>query len=267
MKKAVPYLFIILLLTIGAWYFFTKDPDPVHQLPEELVPPEMPVVSQPEQLTEPDITYPVVEPEPEIVPEPLPPLFESDTAVKQELEVIVGSEPLANYLVKDQAISRMVSTIDSLTARQVPPPINPVRSVPGTFVVETVGDRTVMSEENFARYNAYVDLLNTAETDSILATYRHFYPLFQQAWEENGKRGSFNDRLLEVIDELLMTPDVPGPVYLTKPEAVYLFDNPDLEALSAGQKILIRMGNANASVVKDKLLDIRSRLVSENEVF
>ncbi len=57
-------------------------------------------------------------------------------------------------------------------------------------------------------------------------------------------QGSVNDRLIEVIDNLLATPDVEGPVYLTKPEAVYLFEDPELEALTAGQKVLLRMGSA-----------------------
>ena len=72
--------------------------------------------------------------------------------------------------------------------------------------------------------------------------------------------GSFNDRLLEVIDDLQETPDVTGPVYLFKPEAVYLFEDPELEALTAGQKVLVRMGSENASVVKEKLTEFKQGL-------
>ena len=56
-----------------------------------------------------------------------------------------------------------------------------------------------------------------------------------------------------MVDHLLATPEVSDPVYLIKPEAFYIFENPDLEALSAGQKALIRMGGANASAIKSKL--------------
>jgi len=72
--------------------------------------------------------------------------------------------------------------------------------------------------------------------------------------------GLFSDRLFEVIDNLLETPDIPGPVYLTKYEAVYLFEDPELEAMTAGQKVLARMGSANASIVKEKLMDVRTGL-------
>ena len=38
---------------------------------------------------------------------------------------------------------------------------------------------------------------------------------------------------------------------------------PELEALSAGQKTLIRMGNANALRIKAKLREIRKELISQ----
>jgi hypothetical protein len=43
---------------------------------------------------------------------------------------------------------------------------------------------------------------------------------------------------------------------------MYRYADPELEARSAGQKVLMRIGNANAAVVKDKLRAIRRELVS-----
>jgi hypothetical protein len=209
---------------------------------------------------EPQVEDVLVNPEPEILPDPLPQLTESDPEINQALSEIVGANPLAEYLVKDQAISRIVASIDSLTSRQVPAQINPVRPASDKFVVDTEGDSVVMSVQNFARYDGYVTLIQSADTGAMVALYQLYYPLFQQAWEENGGEGSFNDRLLEVIDHLLETPDIPGPVYLSKPEAVYVFEEPELEAMTAGQKILVRMGSVNAAVVKEKLAEARTEL-------
>jgi hypothetical protein len=72
--------------------------------------------------------------------------------------------------------------------------------------------------------------------------------------------GEFNKRLLAVIDELLATPEVTDPVNLVKPEAYYLYTNSELESRSAGQKILLRMGQENSSRVKVKLSEIRESL-------
>jgi len=261
MRKAAPYLILVLIFAVAGWYFFTGEPEEVH----ELAPPELPPVIPAETN---QIERPVVEvneqllpqPEPETVPEPLPLLNESDPEVRQTLSGLVGANPLAMYLVKDHVISRMVATLDSLTARQVPSEINPVKPADDTFMVQTEGERSFMSPENFARYDGYVALIGDMDTGSLISAYQLYAPLFQEAWEENGGEGAFDDRLIDLIDHLLTTPDVPGPVYLTKPEAVYLFEEPALEAMSAGQKILIRMGSANAAIVKEKLTDIRAEL-------
>lgn len=65
-----------------------------------------------------------------------------------------------------------------------------------------------------------------------------------------------------VIDSLLATPDVQAPIRLIKPEAFYLYADPELEALPAGQKVLLRMGSTNTGRVKPKLQEIRDLLVA-----
>lgn len=258
MKKTAPFLLLVILFAAAAWYSFVKQPEPVHELPPPQLPPAMPAeVKQ----AEPQVEDVVINPEPEILPEPLPQLAKSDPEINQALAEIVGADPLAEFLVKDQAISRIVATIDSLTSRQVPAQINPVRPPSDKFIVDTEGESMVMSAQNFARYDGYVALVQGMDSGAMVALYQLYYPLFQQAWEENGGEGAFNDRLLEVIDHLLETPDIPGPVYLSKPEAVYVFEEPELEAMTAGQKILVRMGSVNAAVVKEKLAEARTELI------
>ena len=47
---------------------------------------------------------------------------------------------------------------------------------------------------------------------------------------------------------------------MIKPEAYYLYVDEELEALTAGQKVLLRMGPDNAARVKAKLAEIRNAL-------
>jgi hypothetical protein len=261
MKKAIPYVLLLILFGGAAWYSLMKPTKPVDELPPPVTAPvetDTQVQAPTESGTE--VIYPELEPEPVIPPEPLPVLNESDPEIKQALADITGADALAQYLVTDQVISRVVASIDSLTSRQVPVHINPILPAREAFQVDEEGESFVLSERNFARYDGYVTLLKNMDTGLLTTFYRRYSPLFQQAWEENGGLGSFKDRMIEVIDDLLGTPDVTGPVYLTKPEAVYLFENPELEAMTAGQKVLVRMGSANAEVVKEKLVEIREAL-------
>ena len=95
----------------------------------------------------------------------------------------------------------------------------------------------------------------------LAAVYIQFYPLFQQSYAELGYPSRyFNDRVFEVIDHLLSAPDVTGPIALTQPKVLYEFADPQLQELSAGQKILVRMGPDNEAKVKAKLREIRKLL-------
>ena len=55
-----------------------------------------------------------------------------------------------------------------------------------------------------------------------------------------------------------MTPAPKGPVKLTQPRVFYEYADPALEQLSAGQKVLLRMGNANAAQLKKKMREFRA---------
>ena len=259
MKKAVPFLLLV-ILAVAAWYFFLKPTAPVIESPVQAVVPVEPDSRDLPPPTVSDVIEPEFETEPVIPPEPLPVLSESDPEVMQALGDIANEESLSQYLVMDQVISRAVASIDSLTSRQVPVHINPITSAKGAFLVDKEGEDLVLSPRNFARYDDYVALLQQMDAGSLVSFYGRYAPLFQEAWEQNGGLGSFDERMIEVIDNLLETPDVPGPVYLTKPEAVYVFEDPNLEAMTAGQKVLVRMGSVNATVVKQKLAEVKAIL-------
>jgi hypothetical protein len=82
--------------------------------------------------------------------------------------------------------------------------------------------------------------------------------LFQSAYTELGYPDAyFNDRLVEVIDHLLETPEPAGPVALVRPHVLYEYANPDLESLSSGQKLMLRMGNEHMVRIKKMLGELR----------
>lgn len=114
------------------------------------------------------------------------------------------------------------------------------------------------AQGNAARYAAYVKLVRAVDAAKLVSVYVGFYPLFQQAYEELGyPKAYFNDRLVEATDDLLAAPELAGPIKLAQPGVLFEFADPDLEARSAGQKIMIRMGRDNAVQVKAKLREIR----------
>ena len=99
--------------------------------------------------------------------------------------------------------------------------------------------------------------------DTVYDTYRRFYPLFQKAYEQLGYPDAyFNDRLVEVIDHLLEAPVPAEPILLVRPNVLYVFADPELEALSSGQKLMLRMGPDNSANLKRFLDQFRDRLTA-----
>ena len=121
-----------------------------------------------------------------------------------------------------------------------------------------------IAAENAARYTAAVKLVEATDPQALSAAYFRVYPLLQQAYVDLGYPNAyFNNRLVEVIDHLLETPDVKAPLQVVQPNVFYEFADPQLEALSSGQKALLRIGPENAAIVKKKLRELRSAVASK----
>jgi len=193
---------------------------------------------------------------------PLPPLDESDAYFELALLELFGPE-LSAMLQNELLIERTVGSLDNLGRERVPERMRPVGRLSGGFEVDgTGGDAGYrISERNYARYEDAVALFEQANLNDMIDTYRRFYPLLQEAYSLLGyPEKHFNDRLVAVLDTLLATPEPEGPVELVREHVLFEYRDPSLESLTAGQKLLIRMGNDNAGRVKAVLEDLRERL-------
>jgi hypothetical protein len=195
--------------------------------------------------------------------EALPALNDSDAMVQESLTGVLGRPTIEALLVPQNIVRHIVVTIDNLERHKVAPELRPVKPTAGQTAVSTQGDLTVLSADNFDRYTTFVHAVQAADVKALAAVYQREYPLFQQAYEDLGYPGKyFNDRLVEVIDHLLETPEISTPIQLEQPRVFYTFADPTLESRSAGQKLLIRMGPANARIIKAKLRELRAEIVA-----
>jgi hypothetical protein len=192
------------------------------------------------------------------------PLDRSDPVFIEALARLNGWSPaVLKLLLPGDLIRHIVATVDALPREKLPIAALPTKPVPGPFRVTAQGDATTISPVNARRYDALVGAANGLDMAGLARVYRHFYPLFQQAYHDLGyPKGNFNDRLVEVIDDLLEAPDPKPPVAVVSPGVMYHYVDPDLEALSSGQKILVRMGEANEKIVKAKLGEFRAAVVA-----
>ena len=266
MKDPDAKLLVLIVLAAGLagglWYFwadiFPPADKPVVLQPESVVE-EMPVQSGP--------VHPLATSRPsgqidgELVP--LPALDDSDSYFLLALIDTFGPD-LERMLVNEAHIDKFVATVDNLTRSHVSEKIRPVGRLSGAFAVEAAHDdgRFYLNRDNYDRYDLLVNLVTRADLEAIAAMYRRFYPLFQESYLRLGYPDAyFNDRVVEVIDHLLATPEPDEPIRLVRPHVLYEFADAEMEALSSGQKLLFRMGGEHAAKIKRVLLGMRVLIV------
>lgn len=276
MNKTNLIIFILLVLlgAVGLTIYFQGNPVPeqVIQDMQPTTPPEPiknPIVHYPvpeaiqEQLTAPteqnEIT--VQTPSPQL-PEVLPSVQESDQSIQEALNGLFSGTTI-KLLFMENFIQRVVATIDNLPEKRLPRAHLPIKAPGGKFLVAGTTEAPQISSRNHKRYNSYLSLLESINHDLAIKIYTHFYPLFQTSYEQLGYQNAyFNDRLVYVIDHLLETPNPPDPIQLSQPAVLFTYADPNLEKLSAGQKILLRIGQEQRSRAINILNIYRKKLTS-----
>lgn len=248
-------------LAAGVYFFWPQAPAPAPTAAVE--PPPAPPAPEAAAPAPPAIEHPV---EPIRPQEQAPPLAmaDSDGPLASALGHLLGDERLRQWLFMDSMVRRFVATVDNVPRQTVAMKVRSLRPVPGPFEVMRDGDAMVIDAKNAARYAPYVQALERVDAKQLAGVYLRFYPLFQQAYEELGyPQGYFNDRLVFAIDHLIATPEVAGPLRLAQPRVLYEYEDPQLEALSAGQKAMLRMGPDNAKRVKVRLRALRAEITAQ----
>ncbi|HEX9474006.1 MAG TPA: DUF3014 domain-containing protein [Steroidobacteraceae bacterium] len=253
-NRAIPALIAVLILgSAAAWYWWPRlAPTPT---------PPPPVTAPPAPETEPAIEHPL--PTAADSGPALPALNESDPVFLGAIGQLRGGDALRTMLQPETMIRHIVATVDNLARPRLAVEMRPVRSTPGAFL--TIGDeqQATLDDRNAARYATAIAALRALDMRAVSALYQHYYPLFQRAYEDLGyPHAYFNDRLVAVIDHLLATPQPPGTLALVRPKVFWEYADPELEARSAGQKLLLRMGHENAAMVRARLRELRALIVT-----
>jgi Protein of unknown function (DUF3014) len=267
---------LIALAVGGGWYWWQQEKQsrlpPLSTPTAEPAP--APVAAAPAPAAaEPVIQHPIEEPAAGAAEAPRT-LDQAEAVIAKAIGALLGNKPGASMVRRDDFVRRAVATIDNLGRTHAAPRLWPVDPMAGKITVLSQGGSEVIAQGNSARYSAFVTLAESLDAARVAALYKQNYPLFQSAYKELGYPNAyFNDRLVAVIDQLLATPEPAGPLAVrltnvkgevasTQPWTRYEFADPQLEALPAGSKMLLRMGNDNARKLKAKLRELRAAIAT-----
>jgi len=249
-KPIIAVAALVVVLAAAGAYFLRHRAAP---LPTETAP----AASVP--AAEPSIAHPLPADADAASAAALPDLADSDAPLRDALGQIAGAAAVKNYLLPENLIRRLVVTIDNLPRQKVAVERRPTPAIGGSLLADGDELHATLDRQNFERYKPMVTVISKLDMQQLAAVYFRFYPLFQQSYQNLGyPTGYFNDRLVQVIDVMLATPQPVGPIELVRPNVMYTYADPALEARPAGQKLLIRMGPDNAAVIKAKLMELRA---------
>jgi Protein of unknown function (DUF3014) len=258
-KPLIGVAALVVVLVFGGWLWLrhraatlAPAPPPAAASAASQAPPAEPAIQQP--LPSQSDAAPAA---------PVPALADSDSAFRDALTQMAGADAVGNYLRPDAIIRNLVVTVDNLPRQKLAVEKRPIVATAGSFAANGDELHATLDARNFERYKPLVAVIGTLDMAKLVAVYTHFYPLFQEAYQNLGyPNGYFNDRLVQVIDLLLATPQPSGPIELVQPNVMYTFADPALESRPAGQKLLIRMGPDNAKAIKSKLMELRALITA-----
>lgn len=261
-------------VVVGGWLLWRryKGEEPPPAETAQAPPPEMPMDAAPPADAMPSgPRYPIEAADD--VPKRRSPSADPDERVRQALIATIGRTALRNYFKVENFAHNVVATVDNLGRETASPSMWPVNRTGGPFMTES-NHATTIAAKNAQRYAPFIHQMSNVNTSKVVALYVDLYPQLQKAFEEMGYPGVyFNDRVVEVIDLMLETPRVDGPIAVKRPgdgaeggataaSNLYQLADPQLESLAAGQKILLRIGTENANAVRAKLTDLRHQITA-----
>ncbi|AGP79721.1 DUF3014 domain-containing protein [Alteromonas mediterranea] len=270
-KSLGPHFIIvgILLIVILAIVFWPSEdePEPAVTPETEVTEPEITEPQEPE-VFEPAQPAPTVELEEKDEVEPLPesvesapePLDTSDPAVKASLiESSSADEATVNrMLVNEGLIQRFVVSVTNLANDEMAPNHQLLTPPEQNFRVYSQAGKQWIDAASYKRYTPYVDMLESFDNDALLNIYGIYKGDIQAKFSEIGNPDEdFNQVLLEAIDQLLDTPEVPVPVEVYSDSVAYKYADERLENLNEPQKQLLRTGPDNMRRIKAKLRELK----------
>lgn len=215
---------IILVVLVGAWWM-SRKPAPPAQAAKAVTSTEAPITTTPP-------------------PPPLPPLDQMDPMMRSLLGVLSNHPELAKWLATDSLVKQLAMAIDQASQGHSPSKNFKVVAPASGFATTRRNNRRVIDPASYKRYNALVGAVTSMDASQVAKVYKTIKPRLNEAYRNSGHPDGDVDRAVQTaLDTLLETPLLKDPIAVTEgPGARWEFNDPHVEALTASQKQLIRMG-------------------------
>jgi len=185
----------------------------------------------------------------------VPPLDESDAVVRTLVRTITSHPAALKWLGTSGLIRTFTVVVENLVDGSTPARHLAVLRPASAFRVVERDRQLFIDPRSYERYDGLADAAASIDPAGAARVYATLKPRIQEAYGQLGLPPDSFDRALErAIVLLLQTPVVDGPIRVAPKGGIgYQYSDPNLEALTAAQKHLLRTGPRNVRTVQSAL--------------
>jgi hypothetical protein len=241
-------LLVLLALAVlgagGAWWWFHRPPEPPAPAPAAIA-----------TATPAPAPSPATTPVPTVAPDRL----------RELLEAISVSATFRKWLAQGDVLQRWVVVTDNLAEGVSPRGRLPFMVPREPFKAVQRGDRWVVAEASFKRYDLLADVVGSVDAAAAVRAYRELHGPLEAAYRALGyPEGSLDRVTAAALHRLSAAPVQEGELEVSPsgdaPGALFLFTSPALEARGQVEKHLLRMGPRNTRIIKAKAKQLEQAL-------
>jgi hypothetical protein len=183
----------------------------------------------------------------------LPPLAESDPAVRDIVGGLSRDPLVASWLAGDQLLRSAASVLSGVAEGRSPAALLRRLAPSGAFSVRTANGRTVIDPASYRRYDPVAAAAESVDPAAAARVYRTLAPRLDEAFKELGMPGTLDETVERAAHQVLTAPIVDGDIAVVPSGAVYAYADPALENLTPVAKLMVRMGPENARRIQEKI--------------
>ena len=182
----------------------------------------------------------------------LPALDASDALVREIVRMLSTHPRVLAWLAGNGLVRNFVVVVVNTADGRTPAPQLPRLRPAGRFTVTNRNGMLTIDPRSYDRYNLLAAAAASLDPTVSSRVYATFKPLIEEAYRDLGYPDTPFDMTLERAIVRVLSTRPPGePVRLVPGKgALYLFADPNTEALPAAQKQLLRMGPRNLQTVQ-----------------
>ncbi|MDN3639756.1 DUF3014 domain-containing protein [Simiduia curdlanivorans] len=233
--------------------------------------PEVVVVEAPVEVAAP--VQREVEPEPEVsVPvkaeqelDLIGPAMSIAVSHPMIIDIVQSLSPsLVQWLVSEELLRKWVILIDQIAEGQISNKFLPVQYEMPPFAVVGTPQLATGDPKNYDRANKLVKAFVAIEPEVLVAYYRLWQPLLDEAYAELGKKGTFDERVVQAIRQLQSVPAMPEAGELAAKPVMYKFIDPTMEKAPSLHKWMWRLGPKNQAEIKGYLTRVKLAMYKQS---